>query len=146
MSKEELLQVLPQRDPMLMVDDILEYSFGERAVGVRKIREDEVWIQGHFPGDPVFPGVLLIEHMAQVALFLAYSPDKTQKGKPYLARVDMVKFLVPVVPGMELYTEVKALAEGAGFIKAEAVTYIDTDRKKVAARGKLTCYLGMDVK
>ncbi|HIX59190.1 MAG TPA: beta-hydroxyacyl-ACP dehydratase [Candidatus Blautia gallistercoris] len=145
MTREEILQVLPQREPMLMVDDILELVPGQLAVGYKKIGNDEVWMQGHFPGEPVLPGVLLIEHMAQVSLFLAWDPQRPRKEKPYLAQVDTVKFLQPVLPGTELYTEVKPLTAGAGFVKTEAVIYIDKERTRAAARGKLTCYLGMDV-
>lgn len=145
MNREELLRVLPQREPMRMVDDILEIVPGERVVGYKTIRSDEVWVKGHFPGKPVFPGVLLIEHMAQVSLFLGYRPGEETASLPSLARVDMVKFLSPVLPGMELYTEVKLLTAGAGFVKAEAAVFKDKERTQAAAKGKLTCYLGTDV-
>lgn len=140
MKKEEILQTLPQRPPMLMVDDILEVVPGRYAVGYKKIKNDEAWVQGHFPGEPVFPGVLLIEHMAQTALFLF---AKGQGGqKPYLAKVEQMKFLLPAMPGAELFTRVEKLSAAAGFVKVHAVSALDALRKKTAAKGVLVCYLG----
>lgn len=126
-----------------MVDDILALVPGESVTGYKKVGAKEVWVKGHFPGAPVFPGVLLIEHMTQVSLFLSYG--KARETLPYLARVDQVKFLNPVYPGEELYTEVRKLSSGAGFVKTEAIIYIGSNKEKKAAVGKLTCYLGEDL-
>lgn len=141
MNQDEIKKILPQREPMLMVEDILEITPGEAVTGYKKVRGNEFWAKGHFPGNPVFPGVLLIEHMAQVSLFLAYQADGPAFRRVYLAKVDQVKFLTPVAPGMELYTEVKKIMESGGFIKASAVVYIGSEKKERAAVGKLTCYL-----
>lgn len=141
MNQDEIKKILPQREPMLMVDDILEITPGEAVTGYKKVGGDEFWAKGHFPGNPVFPGVLLIEHMAQISLFLAYQADSPAFRRVYLAKVDQVKFLAPVVPGMELYTEVNKIMESGGFIKASAVVYIGREKKERAAVGKLTCYL-----
>lgn len=145
MTREEIMRVLPQRPPMLMVDDILELVRGEMVVGYKKIGVDEFWAQGHFPEKPVFPGVLVIEHMAQVSLFLTYDEEKAGSGTPFLAKVEQTKFLQPVLPGMELYTVVRILSAAAGFMKVEAAVYTDKMRTRAAAKGRLTCYLGQDV-
>lgn len=141
MRPEEIKRVLPQREPMLMVDDILDLVPGEAVTGYKKVKDDEFWAKGHFPGNPVFPGVLLIEHVAQVSLFLAYCPDGAPLKKVYLAKVEQMKFLNPVTPGMELYTEIKKELESGGFIRVSAVVYIGKERKIKAASGKLTCYV-----
>lgn len=145
MRQEEIKTVLPQRGSMRMVDDILELTPGETVTGYKKIKKDEFWAEGHFPGNPVFPGVLLIEHMAQTALFLQYCKKEISFQKVYLAKVDQIKFLSVVIPGMELYTEIKKISEIGGFIKASATVYIGQDKKKIAATGKLTCYLEMNM-
>lgn len=143
MELEEIKKILPQREPLLMVDDILELTAGERVLGYKKVGHNEFWTEAHFPGNPVFPGVLLIEHMAQVSLFLIHEEKKTLK-KVYLAKVDQVKFFQPVLPGAELFTEVKKEIESGGFVKVSAVVYIDKERQRKAASGKLTCYAELE--
>lgn len=146
MRPETIQMVLPQRPPMLMVDDILELRCKEWALGYKKIKASEVWVQGHFPGDPVFPGALVIEHMAQVSLFLRIEDEEDIKEsagwKPYLAKVEQVKFLKPIRPDMELYTYVKMLSEEIGFVKVQAEVFTDRERTRKAAVGKIVCYLG----
>lgn len=141
MKTEEIKEVLPQREPMLMVDDILEVVPGEKAVGYKKIREDEFWAKGHFPRNPIFPGVLLIEHMAQVGLFLIRYGKKDKIRNIYLAKVEDMKFLSPVLPGMGLYTEVKKKTEVGNLVQLTGICYTDGEKKRKAASGKLICYL-----
>lgn len=143
MKKEQILQILPQRPPMLMVDDILEVVPGQYAVGYKKVNNEETWVQGHFPGEPIFPGVLLIEHMAQTALFICTKQQGEQK--PYLAKVEELKFLLPVMPGAELYTKVEKISSAAGFLKIRAVSSLDYLGKNKVAKGILVCYLGKDM-
>ncbi|MGI6069861.1 MAG: 3-hydroxyacyl-ACP dehydratase FabZ family protein [Blautia sp.] len=141
MNRKEILQVLPHRGAMLLVDDIIEIVPGQRVLGYKKVRENEFWSEGHFPGNPIFPGVLQIELMAQTSLFLFCEAGGSAKIRPMLAKVDQMKLLQPVGIGDELYVSVKTLAEGGGFLKAETAIYLDVGLTKAVARGKLTCYL-----
>ncbi|MEG0963156.1 MAG: 3-hydroxyacyl-ACP dehydratase FabZ [Lachnospiraceae bacterium] len=141
MEKEEILQVLPQRYPMLMVDDILEVEPEKYVRGYKKIAKDDVWIQGHFPEEPIFPGVLIIETIAQTALFLKHQKE-TKKNHPYLAKVDQIKFVKPVRPGDELFIEIHLAMKGAGFEKVKAAVYLDDKSTILVAKGTLTCYVG----
>lgn len=146
MRPEMIRKILPQREPMLMVDDILEVRYKESVLGYKKIRASEGWAKGHFPDMPVFPGVLLIEHMAQTALFLWVKGEESEtegsKQKPYLAKVEQVKFLKPVLPGMELYTYVKEITESLGFVKVRAEVFADREQTEKIAAGRIVCYLG----
>ena len=103
MERDEILTLLPHRDPFLMVDRLLELEPNKRAVGVKYVRADEDWARGHFPGNPILPGVLIAEALAQVAalIFLAENRDRA-RTIVYLVGVDKIRFRRPVRPGDEL--------------------------------------------
>jgi 3-hydroxyacyl-[acyl-carrier-protein] dehydratase len=97
---DRILQLLPHRYPFLMIDRIIEVDSDDSAVGIKNISVNEPIFQGHFPGNPVFPGVLIIEGMAQTAGAIAINADKT-KGRHvvYMVTVDKCKFRKPAKPG-----------------------------------------------
>jgi beta-hydroxyacyl-ACP dehydratase FabZ len=129
----EILKILPHRYPFLLVDRILEVEKGKRIVGIKNVTFNEEFFQGHFPGNPVMPGVLIVEAMAQVAAIglLGVVPDH-EKKLLYLSAVDRCKFRRPVVPGDQLRIEAeivnlktrackcRAVATVAGQVCAEA--------------------------
>jgi beta-hydroxyacyl-ACP dehydratase FabZ len=102
----EILKILPHRYPFLLVDRILEVEKGKRIVGIKNVTFNEEFFQGHFPGNPVMPGVLIIEAMAQVAAIglLGVVPEH-EKKLLYLSGVDRCKFRRPVLPGDQLRIE-----------------------------------------
>lgn len=121
MNQEEIKQILPHRDNMLLVEEV--YQDGDTAHGSYHVRGDEWFLQGHFPGNPVVPGVILCEMLAQSACVLLR--DKMQAGKlPMFTSLDQVRFRAPVKPGDTFESECRIVrskppfyfAEGKGFV------------------------------
>jgi 3-hydroxyacyl-[acyl-carrier-protein] dehydratase len=112
MDINEVMRILPHRYPFLLVDRVVEHEAGKRIVGLKNVTINEPFFQGHFPGHPVMPGVLIIEGMAQVGGILAYlaSDDEVRKKVCYFAAIDNAKFRRPVRPGDQLRIEMTALA------------------------------------
>jgi len=105
----EIMKILPHRYPFLLVDKILEMEVGKSIVAIKNVSINEPFFQGHFPGHPVMPGVLIIEAMAQVAGILAYSSDESVRSKvTYFVGIDNARFRKPVIPGDQLRFEVEA--------------------------------------
>ncbi len=106
-SVEEIQQLLPHRYPFMLVDRIVDYVPGERAVGIKNVTVNEPHFQGHFPGRPIMPGVLIVEAMAQVGgVVLTQLPEMTE-GLFMFAGIDKVRFRRPVVPGDRLVMTVE---------------------------------------
>jgi 3-hydroxyacyl-[acyl-carrier-protein] dehydratase len=103
-----ILEILPHRYPFLLVDRILQCEPGKRAVGIKNVSFNEEFFQGHFPGHPVMPGVLIVEALAQTAAvpLLLSLPDREAKV-PYFAGIEACRFRRPVVPGDQLRLEVE---------------------------------------
>ncbi len=106
----EIMKILPHRYPFLMVDRIIEVEQGKRCVGIKNVTMNEPFFQGHFPGHPIMPGVLIIEAMAQVAGIMAYlASEEANRGKvTYFLAIDNARFRKPVLPGDQLRIEVTA--------------------------------------
>ena len=119
-----ILETLPHRYPFVLVDRILEYEPQQRAVGLKCVTANEQFFAGHFPGNPVMPGVLIIEAMAQVGavLLLADISDRDSK-LVYFTGIDKAKFRRPVVPGdvLMMTLTVKKLRSRTCWMRGEAV-------------------------
>jgi len=142
-----VMAVLPHRYPMLMIDRITQIVPMQRATGYKNLSINEPFFQGHFPGRPMMPGVLMIEALAQLGGTIILRPDDISRRTAVLTGIDKAKFRRPVIPGdrLDMETKVLRVRSAMGWITAEA---------KVA--GKLVCtaelmfaianyaYFGMD--
>lgn len=118
----EIKKILPHRYPMLLVDRILEVESMKRAVGIKNITANEMQFLGHFPNEPIMPGVLLIEAMAQVGGVAMLYPEENRGKIAVFAKIDNVRFRKQVVPGDQVVTtaEVTKIMRGnMGIIHCE---------------------------
>ena len=122
----EIMKVLPHRPPFLMVDRIVELEKGMRCVGIKNTTINEHFFQGHFPGHPVMPGVLIVEAMAQVACLMAYKASDTDYRQKicYFMAIDNAKFRKPVFPGDQLRMEVVTTQQRRGIWGVTGKTYV----------------------
>lgn len=133
----EIQKILPHRYPFLFVDSIVEMERLKRVVGIKNVTINESFFQGHFPGQPIMPGVLIIESMAQTGglLLLQEVPDRESKLL-YFVAVDGARFRRPVVPGDQLKVEMKVISWRGDFCKLEGRATVDG---QLAAEATLMC-------
>ena len=120
---KEIMNHLPHRFPFLMIDRVLEVEEGKRAVGIKNVTINEPFFQGHFPGEPVMPGVLLVEAMAQLAGVLSFKSGLSGKSTYFLS-IEKAKFRRPVTPGDQLRLEVEVLRGRGNIWKFAGKTFV----------------------
>ena len=122
-------KILPHRYPFLLVDKIIEFEAGENIVGLKNVTINEPFFQGHFPGHPIMPGVLIIEAMAQTGgIMLLNSYENPQDFLAYFASIDNVKFRKPVKPGDSIRLELKVISLKHSVAKMHGDAYV-ADKK-----------------
>lgn len=126
MDIQRILEILPHRYPLLLVDRILEIEGTTRIVGLKNVTFNEPFFQGHFPGHPIMPGVLIVEAMAQTGGVLAMSTIERPEDKVvYFMSLDAVKFRRPVRPGDQLRMEVEMLQNRGRTCRLKGMAYVD---------------------
>lgn len=127
--------ILPHRDPFLLIDEVLELEPGKRVVARKRVREDEWYLRGHFPGRPVMPGVLIVEAMAQTGAVAVLSEEENRGRLALFAGIDDTRFKRIVEPGDELELECTLEQVRGPVGKGKARATVDG---QLAARGTLT--------
>ncbi len=140
---KEIIKILPHRYPFLLVDRIIALEPGERVVGIKNVTVNEPFFQGHFPGNPIMPGVLIVEAMAQAGGVLARMsmPDLLgeQPNTILFMSMDKVKFRKPVFPGDQLILELKPLRKGSKVWKMAGKAFVEDD---LVAEAELMATIG----
>ena len=123
---QSILEFMPHRYPFLLVDRILEFTPGERIVGLKNVTFNEPYFMGHFPDHPIMPGVLIVEAMAQAGGLLLLNEIEEPKSKVvYFMSMDDVKFRKPVLPGDQLIFEVELLKKRASTCRVRGIGTVD---------------------
>ncbi len=138
---QEIMSFLPHRYPFILVDRILDVIPEKEVVALKNVTINEPFFQGHFPGTPIMPGVLIIEAMAQAGGVLAYEsvPDKMKGSLIYFMGIDKVKFRKPVVPGDQLVINVKILKLRKTAVKMSGTATVND---KLVAEAEFMATLG----
>ncbi len=135
LNKEEIKEIIPQREPFLMIDEIEEYTPGESAIGYKNVDESEWYFKGHFPGNPIMPGVLIAESLAQTGAIAILSMEENKGKNALFGGIDKMKFKKMVLQGDKLKLEVKIIKRKGPIGVGEAVATVN---EKVVAKGELT--------
>ncbi len=137
MNVVDIMKKLPHRYPFLLVDRIISMEPGVSITGIKNVTINEPFFQGHFPGQPIMPGVLIIESMAQVGGVLAFSTGTDAKFVFFMS-IEKAKFRKPVVPGDQLKMELRVIQKRGNVWKLSGVAKVDD---KVVAEAELTAML-----
>jgi 3-hydroxyacyl-[acyl-carrier-protein] dehydratase len=139
MEIKEILQYLPHRYPFLLIDRVLELEPGKRIIAIKNVAINEPFFQGHFPDNPIMPGVMILEAMAQAAAILSYKTfnrDSTENLLYYFVGIDKARFKKPVTPGDQLGLDVTMIRNVRGIGKFTAVARVGDG---VVAEAELLC-------
>jgi 3-hydroxyacyl-[acyl-carrier-protein] dehydratase len=141
---QDIIKILPHRYPFLFVDRIIQLELNKRVVGIKNVSINEPFFQGHFPGNPIMPGVLILEAMAQVGGVLArlsvpgLIEDQTKQSL-YFMSIDKVKFRKPVVPGDQIVFDLEALRTGSRVWKMSGKAFV---KDVLVAEAELVAAIG----
>ncbi|NLP14042.1 MAG: 3-hydroxyacyl-ACP dehydratase FabZ [Clostridium sp.] len=130
----EIQNIIPHRYPFLLVDKVIEIEPGKRAVGIKNVTANEPFFQGHFPGNPIMPGVLIVEALAQTACVAGLMLEENKGKLGVFTGIESMKFRRQVVPGDVLKLEAEFLVFKMGMGKVKVLATVDD---KVAAEGQI---------
>lgn len=132
---KEIMKIIPQRSPFLMIDRVEELKAGESAICYKNVTINEPFFQGHFPNEPIMPGVLIVEALAQTGALTVLSMEENKGKNALFGGIDKLRFKKPVVPGDVLRLEVTLIKKKGPIGIGKAVATVDG---KVAVTGELT--------
>ncbi len=132
LDKEQIKKILPHREPFLFVDEILEVLPGEYVIGKKIVRKDEVFFKGHFPGFPIFPGVLIVETAAQISAFIILTMPEKENLFGYFTGIENFRFKKIVRPGDILIVKSEVVSYGHGIAKSKAKVFV---KEQLVAEG-----------
>ena len=135
---KEIIKLLPHRFPFLLVDRIVEFEPGKRAVGIKNVTCNEPFFEGHFPHTPIMPGVLIIEAMAQTGGVLAFKTFPEKRGSVFFLGIDNARFRRPVIPGDQLKMVVEVLKQKMDIWIFEGKAYVNDE---IVAEAKIMAML-----
>ena len=135
LNKEEIENIIPQRDPFLMIDEVENFIPGESATAYKHVKEEEWYFKGHFPGNPIMPGVLITESLAQTGAVAILSLEENKGKTAYFGGIQSAKFKKKVVPGDVLILETEIIKQKGPVGMGRAVASVEG---QVAAQAELT--------
>lgn len=134
LSNVEIQKLIPHKYPFLLVDKVIEIEEGKRAVGIKNVTANEPFFQGHFPGNPIMPGVLIVEALAQVGCVVMLSLEENKGKLGVFTGINDFRFRRQVIPGDVLKLEAEMIAIKRSIGKAKVTAYVED---KVAAEGEI---------
>ena len=135
LNKEEIKEIIPQKEPFLMVDEVEDYVPGESATAYKNVDKNEWYFKGHFPGNPIMPGVLICEALAQTGAVSILSMEENKGKNALFGGIDKMKFKKMVVPGDRLKLEVNIIKRKGPIGVGEGIATVDG---KLVAKGEFT--------
>ena len=135
LNKKEIKEIIPQREPFLMIDEVEEYTPGEKAIAYKNVDINEWYFIGHFPGKPIMPGVLIAESLAQAGAIAILSMEENKGKNALFAGIDKMKFKKMVVPGDRLKLEVNIIKRKGPIGVGEGIATVNGN---LVAKGEFT--------
>ena len=135
LNKSEIENIIPQRDPFLMIDEVETYTPGKSCIAYKNVRKEEPYFKGHFPNNPIMPGVLIVESLAQAGAVAILSMEENIGKNAVFGGIDKMKFKKMVTPGDKLKLEVNIIKRKGPIGIGQALATVDG---KIVAKGELT--------